>query len=50
MVRVDDGGRAAQVGDGIGYAHTFTKCHYANLNFKQIDIEFQENVAGYFLF
>ena len=46
MVRVDDGGRPAEVGDGVRDAHALAEGHDADFALEEVDVELEENVAG----
>ena len=45
MVRVLDGRGATKVGNSIGDAHTFSKCHDTDFGFEEVDIEFEQYIA-----
>ena len=50
MVRVDDGGRPAEVGNGIRDAHALAEGHDTDFALEEVDVELEEDVAGDFLF
>ena len=50
MVRVDYGWGSAQVRYGVCDAHAFPERHYSDFGLEEVDVQFEENVACYFLF
>lgn len=48
-VRVDEGWRTAEVGDGVCNAHPLAKRHDANFALEEIDVELEKHVTSYFL-
>lgn len=50
MVRVDYRWWTTEVGDCIGDAYAFPVSHDADLVLEEIDVEFDEDVAGDLLF
>ena len=49
MVRVDDGRRPAEVGDGVRDAHALAEGHDTDFALEEVDVKLEEDVAGNFL-
>lgn len=50
MVRILDGRRSTEFGNGVGDAHAFAERHYADFGFEEVGVEFEEYIACDFLF